>query len=142
MLTVEDIAQRLALSPWQTRRIIYAMRPLLQGLCLSAPGRPLAVNPQAISLLERAKKLHLSGIPLGQLCKHLQTEMGKPSADGQNTLALEPAKAWQELIAELRARIESLERDKAYLQKKLDEALAQRALPPPRRSWLAWLLRR
>ena len=55
------LADRLGLSPWQIRRLIYALRPVLGDLLTSAKGRPLEVSPQAIGILERAVELKASG---------------------------------------------------------------------------------
>jgi len=149
MLTVEVLSNRLGLSIWQTRRLIYALRPVLQGLLKSTPGQPLEVSPQAIGILERAAQLKASGVALSGLASVVQDELrenGDERGDGQSegqALALEHASPLQGLISELRARItdlqvqiEELRRDKLYLQEQLARTLEQledlqrRALPP------------
>ena len=161
MLTVGVLSNRLGLSIWQTRRLIYALKPVLQGLLKSKPGQPLEVSPQAIGILERAAQLRGSGIPLSGLAAIVQDELGENGnehGDGQpklQTLALEHANPPQGLISELRARItdlqtqiEELRRDKLYLQEQLARALEQledlqrRALPPARRWRWPWARRR
>jgi len=145
MLTVGDLSSRLGLSEWQTRRLIYALRPVLQGLLVSARGRPLEISPQAIGILERAAQLKASGIPLGRLAEVVQSELGGNGKERSNgdfeaqTLALEPANHLQALLEAKDALIEELRRDRDHwrdmvleLQKQVEE-LQRFALPAPRR---------
>jgi len=151
MLTVGDLSSRLGLSEWQTRRIIYALRPVLGDLLTSAKGRPLEVNPQAIGILERAAQLKASGIPLGKLAEVVQSELGgngKERSNGDSeaqTLALEPAnhlqallEAKNEIIAELRRERDHW-RDLALRLEQRVEELQRLALPAPRKKrWWGW----
>ena len=147
MLTVGDLSSRLGLSEWQTRRLIYALRPVLRDLLVSARGRPLEVSPQAIGILERAAQLKASGIPLGRLAEALRTELGDNGGDRNNgdfnaqALALEPAKHLQALLEAKDALIEELRRDRDHwrelamrLERQVEE-LQRLALPAPRRPW-------
>jgi len=147
MLTIGDLSSRLGLSEWQTRRLIYALRPVLRGLLVSARGRPLEVSPQAIGILERAAQLKASGIPLGRLAEVMQSELGgngKERSNGNSeaqALALEPAKHLQALLEAKDALIEELRRDRDHwrdmalkLQSQVEE-LQRLALPAPRRPW-------
>ena len=147
MLTVGDLSSRLGLSEWQTRRLIYALRPVLQGLLVSAKGRPLEVSPQAIGILERAAQLKASGVPLSRLAEVVQSELGgngKERSNGdseEQTLALEPANHLQTLLEAKDGLIEELRRDRDHwrdmaikLQSQVEE-LQRLALPAPRRAW-------
>jgi len=154
MLTVGDLSSRLGLSEWQTRRLIYALRPVLQGLLVSAKGRPLEISPQAIGIIERAAQLKASGIPLGRLAKVVQSELGGNGKERSNenpeaqTPALEPANHLQALLGAKDALIEELRRDRDHwrdlalgLQEQLEE-LQRLALPAPRRPWWRRLVSR
>jgi len=152
MLTVEMLANRLGLSLWQTRRLIYALRPILQGMVVSAKGRPLEVDPQAIGILERAAYLKASGVPLTEVAKVVQRELS-PIAEistdkdiGMQSLAQEPANVMQEVLKAKEALIEELRKERDYWREmalKLQgqvEALQRLALPAPkedRRPWWA-----
>lgn len=151
MLNVEMLSNRLGLSPWQTRRLIYALRPVLQGMVVSANGRPLEVSPQAIGILERAVQLKARGIPLSRLAKVLQEELQGPGNNEENKenpgagLAQDPTNLLQALLASKEALVEELRRERDYwrdlalkLQGQVEE-LQRLALPAPRerRPWWA-----
>ncbi|MCS7240534.1 MAG: hypothetical protein NZ651_04745 [Candidatus Bipolaricaulota bacterium] len=151
MLTVETLSSRLGLSPWQVRRLIYALRPVLKGMVVSAKGRPLEVSPQAIGILERALQLKASGVPLNELASVISEELGESmsntpaDAGGPKNLAQEPAKLLQEVLASKEALIEELRRERDYwrelalkLQAQVEE-LHRAALPAPKehRPWWA-----
>ena len=151
MLTVGDLSSRLGLSEWQTRRLIYALRPVLQDLLVSAKGRPLEVSPQAIGILERAAQLKASGVPLRRLAEVVQSELGGNGKERSNgdfevqTLALEPASHLQALLEAKDTLIEELRRDRDHwrelalkLQKQVEE-FQRLALPRPRTPWWAKL---
>jgi len=153
MLTIRDLSSRLGLSEWQTRRLIYALRPVLRDLLVSARGRPLEVSPQAIGILDRAAELKASGVPLNRLAQVLQSELGQdgePGSDrdsGAQALALEPAKHLQDFLEAKDALIEELRRDRDHwrelamrLERQVEE-LQRLALPAPRRPWWAWFAR-
>ena len=150
MLTIGDLSARLGLSEWQTRRLIYTLRPVLQGLLISAKGKPLQVKPQAIGILDRAAQLKASGVPLTRLAQVLRSELGRdgePGSDGDSgaqTLALEPAKHLQALLEAKEAMIAELRQDRdkwrdlaLKLQSQVEE-LQRLALPAPRRPWWRW----
>lgn len=151
MLTVETLSSRLGLSPWQVRRLIYALRPVLKGMVVSAKGRPLEVSPQAIGILERALQLKASGVSLNELASVIIEELGETMANIQaganapRSLAQEPAKLLQEVLASKEALIEELRRERDYwreLALKLQEqveTLQRVALPAPKehRPWWA-----
>jgi len=153
MLTVEMLSSRLGLSPWQVRRLIYALRPVLDGFVVSAKGRPLEINPQAIGILERAIQLRSSGVPLGELAKVLQSELHGTTLspteeeDASVSVAQEAAKLVQEVLAAKDALIEELRRERDYwrdlalkLQTQMEE-LQRLALPAPKEKGLGWARR-
>lgn len=135
-MNVKDVANRLGYTEWQARKLIYACRPLLvgeQGWLSYGTNGELQINPQALPILERAKELRLAGIPRKEIVKRLASELVKsvPDRESQPQQELASPDPRDELIRELRERISSLERDKAYLQAKLYEVLARiPALPP------------
>ena len=156
MLTVGDLSNRLGLTKWQTRRVVYALRPVLGSALRSANGQALQVDSSVIGILDRAAQLRASGTSLGRLADVIREELGSngkhPSEEVKTLqpLALDrasPPQGWVELVDELRERVHGLERDKIYLQEQLVhalgrcEALEQLALPPARshrRWWLPW----
>lgn len=153
MLTVEMLSSRLGLSPWQVRRLIYALRPVLDGLLVSAKGRPLEISPQAIGILERAIQLRAAGVPLNGLAKELQNELqgtalGSPGKEDEGQgLAQEPAKLVQEVLEAKDALIDELKRERDYwrelalrLQNQVEE-LQRLALPAPKKRGLTWAWR-
>jgi len=134
MFNVKELAERIGLTEWQTRKLIYACRPLLngeQGWLGYGQNGELQISSQALAILERAKDLRLAGKPRKEIGKLLAAELGKPLSDEtgkpRQESASRPANPdyRDELIKEMRSRIESLERDKSYLQAKLDEALGK-----------------
>jgi DNA-binding transcriptional MerR regulator len=151
MLTIDVLADRLGLSPWQTRRLIYALRPVLGDLLKSTKGRPLGISPQAIGILERAAALKASGVPLKGLAEIVQSELSGNGKERDNeqprvqTTALEPANHLQSLLEAKDALIEELRRDRDHwreLALKLQaqvEGLQRLAIPAPRKKrWWPW----
>ena len=138
MMTVREIASRLGLSEWAARRLLYACRPLLNGLQGYGSHGEWLINPQAIPILERAKELRAQGIRLQELCTRLAQEMGQsrngsPSVGEQACASREQGDA-QALIEALQQQIAHLREENAWLRAKLDEALARiPALPAPAR---------
>lgn len=150
MLTVEMLSSKLGLSPWQVRRLIYTLRPVLDGLMVSAKGRPLEISPQAIGILERAMQLRASGVPLNNLAKVLQKELHGTALDSSGKgnegqgLAQDQAKLVQEVLEAKDALIEELKKERDYwrdlalrLQNQVEE-LHHLALPAPKKREQAW----
>lgn len=143
MFNVKELAKRLGLTEWQTRKLVYACRPLLEGqqgwLGYGQNGE-LLIGTGALALLERAKELKLAGTPGKALAARLAEELGKPlpEADGKgrqtpaspaatpnpnstsNPTARDPR---DELIEELRARIQDLKQREEDLQAERDRLL-------------------
>ena len=141
MLTIDVLSDRMGLSAWQTRRIIYALKPILHGLYRSVPGQPLTVDSNALGILDRAKELRDKGVPLNGLAEVMQEELHSASngnSEAQNGLQVskqELANQSQELVNELRervkdlqTRIEELKADKSSLANQVKE-LQTLALP-------------
>jgi DNA-binding transcriptional MerR regulator len=143
MMSVKDVASRLGLSEWAARRLLYACKPLLDGLQGYGSHGEWLINPQAIPILERAKELRAAGIRLQELCSRLAQEMapsqnGSP-LNGEQVCASREQGDAQALIKALQEQIAHLREENAWLRAKLDEALARiPALPPARLSrWQA-----
>jgi len=155
MLTLDVLSKRLGLSEWQTRRMVYALRPLLQELQTSKPGQALQIPSSSIGVFERAAQLKSEGHSLPTLAKVLQEEMqenSKATATPQSTSQEQPlqehlqesasplAEPWRlvieaknEQLAEMRERI-------AFLEARI-EKLEPLALPKPRKPFLARLFK-
>ena len=153
MLTIDVLSKRLALTEWQTRRMVYALRPLLQGLLASKPGQALQIPSSTIGLFERAAQLKREGIALGSLAQALQEEIGPnaseapslqdkanvqaPPLESATPLADEP---WRVAIAAKDEMIADQRQEIAFLRAQV-ERLTPLALPGPRRGIFAWLSR-
>ena len=145
MLTIDVLSKRLAFSEWQTRRLVYALRPLLQGSLTSKPGQALQIPSSAIGLFERAAQLKSEGIALGSLAQALQDEIGQnatkapsnldevnvqaPPLDPATPLASEP---WRVAIAAKDETIRELQAEVVHLRGEVDRLLPL-ALPAPSR---------
>ena len=155
MLTIDVLSKRLALSEWQTRRLFYALRPLLQGLQASKPGQALQIPSSTIGLFERAAQMKSEGIALGSLAQALQEEMvptasEAPSHQGGSNVQAPPLESatplatdepWQLLLAEKDKRIHDLEEDRNEWRELALDYKRQLPAPSPRRSWLRRILR-
>ncbi len=136
MLSVKEIAARLGLSEWQARRLLYACKPLLNGMQGYGSHGEWLINPQAIGLLERAKDLRAQGIRLQELCSQLAADLN-PSPNGSSSDPLQSSASREQgdeqaLIHTLKEQIEYLKGENAWLRAKLDETLARiPALPAP-----------
>ena len=145
MLTLDVLSKRLAFSEWQTRRLVYALRPLLQGSLASKPGQALQIPSSAIGLFERAAQLKSEGIALGSLAQALQEEMGPTAVEAASSLdgvnvqppPLDPAtplaaEPWRVAIAAKDETIRALQAEVVHLRGEV-ERLLPLALPAPRR---------
>jgi DNA-binding transcriptional MerR regulator len=122
MMTVKEVASRLGLSEWAARRLLYACRPLLNGLQGYGSHGEWLINPQAIPILERAKELRVAGIRLQELCSRLAQEMkssqnGSPLNGEQACASREQGDA-QALIKALQEQIAHLREENAWLRGK------------------------
>jgi predicted RNase H-like nuclease (RuvC/YqgF family) len=99
----------------------------------------LLFDDGALAILDRLMQVQReTGLGLTEAVERIKSELAHsdPGTAEERPKSVhssaDPA-VFTKLIAAYEDRIESLERDKAYLQAKLDEALAKLpALPPPR----------
>ena len=145
MLTLEDLTRRYGISDRALRRRLDALEPLVSAHIHRGQNNALLFDDGALAILDRLAQVQReAGLGLTDAVKKIKSEFtnghnssaqGRPQSAEPNADHTVIAK----LIAAYEDRIESLERDKAYLQAKLDEALAKLpALPAPsepRRSW-------
>ncbi len=78
MFNITDLSVCLEQSTWRTWRLIWAMKPLMQSLCISEPGQPFVFKPEALEVLHRARALRQSGVPIKQLEDKLKAEFSQP----------------------------------------------------------------
>lgn len=137
MLSVKDVANRLGLSEWGARRLLYACKPLLDGLQAHGSHGEWLISPQAIGMLERAKDLRTQGIRLQEICSRLAAEMpdhsnGSVAMQVQTSASQEQGNV-QALTKALEQQVEYLKSENTWLRNKLDETLAKvPALPAPK----------
>jgi len=121
MLTVDVLSTRIGLSVWQTRRLVYALRPLLQGFLYSKPGQALQIKPDAIGIIECGASLKASGVTLKGLAATLQRELddtkGKPRLE-ESPPALQDSALGS---ANARAKVEALTFKVELLEKRVNE---------------------
>jgi hypothetical protein len=142
---MENLTTRYGISDRALRRRLDALEPLIGAYIRRGQNNALLFDDGAVAILDRLAQVQReAGLGLSDAVKKVKNELSNGhngSADGRPQSA-EP-NADHTIVAKLIAvyedRIESLERDKTYLQAKLDEALAKLpALPAPsepRRSW-------
>jgi hypothetical protein len=136
----------------QVRRRLAPLRPWFDAYVERGADNQIIVNDSGIQILQRYIALEQQGKTLGQAALEIKRELSEVLSAQPHQTSAEPPhsdidhKRCDELIRELRERVESLERDKIYLQAKLDEALLKMpALPSPDqegKSWWARLLGR
>lgn len=88
MFNVNDLSVCLEQSTWRTWRLIWAMKPLMQSLCISEPGKPFVFKPEALEILRRAQALRNSGVPIKQLETTLKHELSQPQSSEDTIEAL------------------------------------------------------
>lgn len=120
------------------RRRLDALEPLIGAHIHRGQNNALLFDDGALAILDRLAQVQReAGLGLTDAVEKIKSEF----ANGHNSSAQERPQSAEpsadhaiiaKLIGAYEDRIESLERDKAYLQAKLDEALAKLpALPPP-----------
>lgn len=132
----------------QVRRRLAPLRPWFDAYIERGPDNQVLVNDSGIQILQRYIALEQQGQTLNQAALEIKRELSEVLSAQPRQTSAEPLQHSRdhersdEFVKELRARIESLERDKAYLQTKLDEALAKvPALPPPGQQQKSWWAR-
>jgi hypothetical protein len=141
MLEIKQIAGRLGLSEHQTRRILRALDPLLQGFIRRGRDNRILLDSGAVAILDRAVALWRDGIPLQSLYQAIANELNNAPSNGQEEaagLARNPKQPAQDPCESYRMMVAHLEEEVRWLRSQLEE-LQQRALPPPRGS--RWWLR-
>jgi hypothetical protein len=145
MVTLEQAAQTLGMSPRQLRRRVEATAPLLAPLIGRGEKNRLLLDFGAVEALRAVEARRVSGQTLREAIAAVSEEMrgGHPSeqgrAEGRTASAPSVASA---LVDELRARVVSLERENDRLWSLVsDLKQALPALPAPRparRRWWPW----
>lgn len=159
MWTIKDLTERFSLTEKQVRTRLTALDPLLSSHCKTGKQNAILLDDDGFKLFERLIHIEKQGITTKDAVKQMADELGKPYENGQSSQGQTQAgngqaevKQWAELaIATLQERINSLERDKAYLQRQVEELFKQLqdkdtkllALMPPastqkRRWWDFW----
>jgi len=137
------------MTEWQVRRLLQSLDGVLRPYCKRGQNNQILIEDGGLAILHRAKELRDSGVLLQDLVKVIEKELTKPASSLDKDSEQNSANLEQELIAELRNRIAALEQDKIYLQRKLDQLMAQlqakdeqlRAMlpgPRPKRWWHFW----
>lgn len=156
MFTLQDLTKRYGLSERAIRRRVDALGTAIEPYLRRGPNNALLFSDGALAVLDRLAQLQRdAGLGLADAAAQVREELrqrGAAPAEGRPNSAgpgadprpnpAEPASALEKgalppaierLLESYEARIESLERDKAYLQAKLDDLLARiPELPPPR----------
>lgn len=134
------------MSPKQVRDRLTALSPVIDPYIITGKQNAKLLTDEGLAIFDRLIQLEREGIAMTTAVELIRKDgFNQPSTTVNRP---ESGGLAGELISELRGRIASLERDKAYLQEQLARALEQleelqrRALPPPRRSWWPWLRRR
>jgi len=154
MPTLQETAEALGLSYKQAFRRLAAVRHLIPEHIKRGDNGALILDGGAVEVLRRLESFRKEGRTLREAASLIAEEM---RGNGSGNLGEAPetaptdngeVTALRELIMELRARVAGLEKDKAYLQERLTQALAQLeelqrlALPGPGRPWWRRLLGR
>ena len=128
MVTLQELANRLGLSYWQTQRLVAELRAPLGDMCKGVQGRPLFIAPEAIAMIERAMMLYKEGTPLRELANVVKSEMHgteKISSNEHNTFVQPAANGSQELVKTLQNQIDDLRRERDRLLGLIDNGQAQ-----------------
>lgn len=154
MPTLQETAEALGLSYKQAFRRLAAVRHLISEHIKRGDNGVLILDGGAVEVLRRLEAFRKEGRTLREAASLIAEEMrGNGAGNPREALETTPTDngevtALRELIGELRARVTSLERDKAYLQERLTQALSQLeevqrlTLPAPRRPWWRRVLAR
>lgn len=138
MLIMENLTIRYGISDRALRRRLDALEPLIGVHIRRGPNNSLLFDDGAVAILDRLAQVQReAGLGLTDAVEKIKSELtnghngnadGRPQSAEPNADHTVVAK----LITAYEDRIESLERDKTYLQAKLDEALSKLpALPAP-----------
>jgi len=146
MLTLEEAAQTLGLSPRQLRRRIEATRPLLAPYMRRGDKNRILLDYAAVEILRHVEDARARGKTLrealSEVAESLRGNHGGEHGLAEGKTAGETSAKSDSLmllIEELRERVKYLEEENRRLWS-LVQDLQQRlpALPPPRRPWWAF----
>lgn len=149
MLTLEQAAKILGMTPRQLRRRIEATSPLLAPYMGRGDKNRILLNYGAIKILQDVEARRANGATLkeaiAEVADSLQgNQEGKLGQDngqsGGEVFRGHSDDLWGALVAELRNRVRFLEEENARLWSLVNDLKTQLALPPPppRRSWWLW----
>lgn len=150
MVTIEQAANALGLTPRQVYRRISIVRPLLAPYIRKGQNGALLLDGSAIEILRRAEDLRKAGLTVAEAVAGITEEMGGNGRGdpGRAIGKLPESDPWELLlrekdarIAELQAQVDRLVEENTWLRDRLEE-LQRLALPAPRRRWWAWFVRR
>jgi len=148
MVTIEEAAKHLGLTPRQVYRRVSTVRPLLAPYIRRGANGALLLDGSALEILRRAEELRKAGLTVAEAVARITEEMdgngrgeagratGEPPEIGLWELLLQEKDA---RIEELQAQVERLTEENAWLREQM-EKLQRLALPAPPRPWWARLV--
>jgi hypothetical protein len=129
MFTVNDLASRFGMHPKSVRERLNALGPLVEPHLTRGRNNAILMNDAGLAIFDRLIQLERDGYPTTTAVQVIQND---GLIQQQTSRQLDSNGTPTELVVELRARIEEQAKMIAYLQAKLDEALAKLpALPAP-----------
>jgi len=147
MLTLEQAAKTLGMTPRQLRRRIEATSPLLAPHMERGDKNRILLDYGAVKILQDVEARRANGATLKEAIAEVadslrgnqRGELGQANGQsGGEVLRGNGDDPWHMLIIELRDRVRSLEEENARLWTLVDDLKTQLALPPPRRRWWPW----
>lgn len=146
VITIEEAAKHLGLTPRQVYRRVSTVRPLLAPYIRKGQNGALLLDGSALEILRRAEDLRKAGLTVAEAVTRITEEMGGNRRGEPERTAGEPPGSgpWELLlrekdarIAELQAQVDRLAEENRWLRERLEE-FQRAALPAPRRPWWRW----
>jgi len=146
MVTIEQAANALGLTPRQVYRRISTARSLLAPYIRRGANGALLLDGSALEILRRAEDLRKAGLTVAEAVARIAEEMGGNGRGEPGRATGEPPESgpWELLlrekdarIAELQAQVERLTEENTWLRERMEE-LQRLALPAPRRRRWWW----
>jgi len=148
MVTIEEAAKHLGLTPRQVYRRVSTVRPLLAPYIRRGANGALLLDGSALEILRRAEDLRKAGLTVAEAVARIAEEMGGNGRGEPGQATGEPPESspWELLlrekdarIEELQAQVERLAEENRWLREQVGE-LQRLALPAPkrRRWWAFW----
>ena len=143
MVTIEQAANALGLTPRQVYRRISSARSLLAPYIRRGQNGALLLDGGAIEILRRAEDLRKAGVTIEEALRQVAEEMSESEGRKPRRAVGDPLESnfWKLLlqekdarIEELQAQVERLAEENAWLRERLEE-LQRLALPKPKRRW-------